>query len=103
MFVNFPSFLLFNLFQLSKKEIWRSHSSRSDRARLFSIVLDDELTHGEPEKDNRFVYSFVHYNISSAEKKLSDGSSLNVTSSTKKDLDRTLKSGDYVVWLTFTM
>lgn len=103
MFVNFLSFLLFNLFQLSKKEIWRSHSSRSDHARLFSIVLDDELTHREPEKDNRFVYRFVLYNISSAEKKLSDGSSLNATSSTTKDLDRTLKSGDYVVRLSFTM
>ncbi|EXB70693.1 DNA2-like helicase [Morus notabilis] len=83
--------------QLSKSEIWRSHSSRSDQTRLFSIVLDDELPHREPEKDNRFVYRFVRYNLPSADKKLSDGNSLKATSSTKRDLYCTLKGGDYVI------
>ncbi|PON87540.1 hypothetical protein TorRG33x02_167180 [Trema orientale] len=83
--------------QLSKSEIWRSHSFRSDHARLFSIVLDDELPHREIKKDNRFVYRFVCHDVPSVDRKLSDGDSLNATSSPAKDFNSTLKNGDHVI------
>ncbi|XP_062097786.1 DNA replication ATP-dependent helicase/nuclease JHS1 [Humulus lupulus] len=83
--------------QLSKNKIWRSHSLRSDHARLFSIALHDELPHWEIKKDNRFIYRFVCHSVPSVDKKLSDGDSLNAPSSPTKDSRCTLKSGDYVI------
>ncbi|KAF3447603.1 hypothetical protein FNV43_RR12790 [Rhamnella rubrinervis] len=83
--------------QLTKREIWRSHSLKSDHARgcLFSIVLDDEFPNWK-SKNNRFIYRFVPYNPPLSEK-ISDVDSLNATSSLTKDMDCTLRSGDYVI------
>ncbi|KAL5560584.1 hypothetical protein UlMin_036795 [Ulmus minor] len=82
--------------ELSKKKIWRSRSLNSGQAHLFSIVLDDELPHWKPQKDNRFIYQFVRHN-SPLNEKISDDDSLSATSSPTKDLNCTLRNGDYVI------
>lgn len=92
-----------SLFQLVKKQIWRSHSSKSDDSRgcLSSIVLDasDKLPHQKSFKENRFIYRFVHRDLSSINVKALGRDPLSVASSPKSDMDCTLRSGDYVVQL----
>lgn len=91
------------LFQLVKKQIWRAHSSKSDDSRgcLSSIVLDasDKLPHQKSLKENRFIYRFVHRDLSSINVKALGGDPLSFASSLKSDMDCTLRSGDYVVQL----
>lgn len=90
------------LFQLVKKQIWRSHSLKNDSTScLSSIVLDasDELPHQKSLKDNRFIYRFVHRDLLSINVKASGGDPLSVASSPTNDMDCTLRSGDYVVQL----
>ncbi|KAM4081953.1 hypothetical protein ACJW30_11G132500 [Castanea mollissima] len=87
--------------ELVKKQIWRSHSSKSDDSRgcLSSIVLDasDKLPHQKSLKENRFIYRFVHRDLSSINVKALGGDPLSVASSPKSDMDCTLRSGDYVI------
>ncbi|XP_030966740.1 DNA replication ATP-dependent helicase/nuclease JHS1 isoform X1 [Quercus lobata] len=87
--------------ELVKKQIWRSHSSKSDDSRgcLSSIVLDasDKLPHQKSLKENRFIYRFVHRDLSSINVKAFGGDPLSVASSLKSDMDCTLRSGDYVI------
>ncbi|KAH7525256.1 hypothetical protein FEM48_Zijuj06G0205800 [Ziziphus jujuba var. spinosa] len=83
--------------QLAKREIWRSRSLESDNATscLFSIVLGDEFPNFK--SDNRFIYHFVPCNLHSLSGKISDMDSLNATSSLKKDVNCSLRTGDHVI------
>ena len=84
-------------FQILRKEVWQSHSSKSsNNSGLSSIVLDDSV--GIPleksSKDNQFTYRFIQQDSSS---NLSEVSTVSSSASLKNDLDFTLRSGDHVV------
>ena len=94
----FLYFSLHSLFQLLKKEVWRSHSLNiPNSGGLSSIVLDASygIPHQKSVQDNRFVYRFVRQDTSCLSE-VSDGEHF-ITSSS--NLDITLRSGDYVVWI----
>ncbi|KAB2626946.1 DNA replication ATP-dependent helicase/nuclease DNA2-like [Pyrus ussuriensis x Pyrus communis] len=84
--------------QLVKNEIWRSHSSNSDYATgcLSSVVLDGNPPCLASEKDSRFVYRFLHNGFPSLNGRTSDIDFSSTTSSTK-DVDCTLRCGDFVI------
>ncbi|XVF41374.1 hypothetical protein PTKIN_Ptkin01aG0275400 [Pterospermum kingtungense] len=84
--------------QLVKKEIWHSHNLKSEdfTGCLSSLVLD-ELPHQKSHKENRFVYHFVRRDSSVSNLSGADRNSIKAASSLTKDLDCTLKSGDYVI------
>lgn len=83
-----------------KKEIWSSHTLRSNSSSgcLCSIVLEtaDKLLHEKPLKTNRFIYRFVRRDFSLRNDKECDGDAADAINSAN-DLDCTLRSGDYVV------
>lgn len=95
--VNFH--LSFYPFQLAKNEIWRSRSLEIDPATgcLFSIILEGGLPYRKSEKDNRYIYRFVRYNVPSDNDELSNRNFLNANSSPQKYLDCNLRIGDHVV------
>ncbi|XVE90822.1 hypothetical protein DITRI_Ditri20bG0106900 [Diplodiscus trichospermus] len=84
--------------QLVKKEIWRSHNLKSEDSTgcLSSLVLD-ELPHQKSQKEDRFIYHFVRRHSPTSNLSGSDRNSINAASSLTKDLDCTLRSGDYVI------
>ncbi|XWS74707.1 hypothetical protein CRYUN_Cryun01aG0020800 [Craigia yunnanensis] len=84
--------------QLGKKEIWRSHNLKSEDSTgcLSSLVLD-ELRHQKSHKENRFIYHFVRRHSPASNLSGSDRNSISAASSLTKDLDCTLKNGDYVI------
>ncbi|XWS56828.1 hypothetical protein CRYUN_Cryun09bG0119000 [Craigia yunnanensis] len=84
--------------QLVKKEIWRSHNLKSEDSTgcLSSLVLD-ELPHQKSHNENRFIYHFVRRHSPASNLSGSDRNSINAASSLIKDLDCTLKRGDYVI------
>lgn len=88
----------FSLFQLAKKEIWRSHNLKNENSTgcLSSLVLD-ELPQQESHKENRFIYHFVCRCSPTNNLSGSDRNSISAAASLTKDLDCNLKSGDYVV------
>ncbi|KAE8695691.1 DNA replication ATP-dependent helicase/nuclease DNA2-like isoform X2 [Hibiscus syriacus] len=83
--------------QLARKELWRSHNLKNgdSTGRLSSLVLD-KLPQQEPPKENRFIYHFVRRHSPASNLCGPDRNSSAATSLTK-DLDCTLKSGDYVI------
>ncbi|XP_040968451.1 DNA replication ATP-dependent helicase/nuclease JHS1 isoform X1 [Gossypium hirsutum] len=84
--------------QLAKKEIWRSHNHKNENSTgcLSSLVLD-ELPQQESHKENRFIYHFVCRYSPTNNLSGSDRNSISAASSLTKDLDCSLKSGDYVI------
>ncbi|KAA3464206.1 DNA2-like helicase [Gossypium australe] len=91
--------------QLAKKEIWRSHNLKNENSTgcLSSLVLD-ELPQQESHKENRFIYHFVCRYSPTNNLSGSDRNSISAASSLTKDLDCSLKSGDYVgLWWLLTL
>ncbi|TYH76445.1 hypothetical protein ES332_D04G086400v1 [Gossypium tomentosum] len=84
--------------QLAKKEIWRSHNLKNENSTgcLSSLVLD-ELPQQGSHKENRFIYHFVCRYSPTNNLSGSDRNSISAASSLTKDLDCSLKSGDYVI------
>ncbi|RXH93242.1 hypothetical protein DVH24_013818 [Malus domestica] len=84
--------------QLVKNEIWRSHSSNSDYATgcLSFIVLDGDSPCSASGKDSRFVYRFLRNSFPSLNGRTSD-IDFSSASSSRKDIDCTLKCGDFVI------
>lgn len=97
----FVPYYLFSIFQLVKNGIWRSGGPRVDHFTGFlpSIVLDKSNEHQKSYRDNRFVYRFVRQDMPSSNLNASDGDSLIPAASPAKDIDCTLRIGDYVVHL----
>ncbi|KAJ4727342.1 DNA replication ATP-dependent helicase Dna2 [Melia azedarach] len=85
--------------QLVKNGIWRSGGPRVDHFTGFlpSIVLDMSNEHQKSYRDNRFVYRFVRQDMPSSNLNASDGDSLIPPASPAKDIDCTLRFGDYVI------
>ncbi|GMJ09463.1 jing he sheng 1, embryo defective 2411 [Hibiscus trionum] len=83
--------------QLAKNEIWRSYNLKNEDStgRLSSLVLD-KLPQQETPKENRFIYHFVRRH-SLASSLSGPDRNYSAASSLTKDLDCTLKSGDYVI------
>lgn len=83
------------------KGSWGSHNPSSDRSTscLSSLVLDmsEKVPLQKSMKDNQFIYRFLRQDLPSLDCKANDGDYLSATSSSPQYLDRTLKSGDYVV------
>lgn len=84
--------------QLVKKDLWHSRNLKSDDCTgcLSSLVLD-ELPHQKSHKENRFVYHFVCRHSPASNLNGSDRNPISAASSLTKDLDCTLKCGDYVI------
>ncbi|TQE09067.1 hypothetical protein C1H46_005450 [Malus baccata] len=84
--------------QIVKNEIWRSHSSNSDYATgcLSFIVLDGDSPSSASGKDSRFVYRFLRKSFPSLNGRTSD-IDFSSASSSRKDIDCTLKCGDFVI------
>ncbi|XVE99925.1 hypothetical protein REPUB_Repub03eG0242300 [Reevesia pubescens] len=84
--------------QLVKKEIWCSHNHKSgDSTGCLSSLVLDELPHQKSHKENRFIYHFVRRHSPTSNLSGSDRNSISAASTLTKDLDCTLKSGDYVI------
>nr|XP_043625334.1 DNA replication ATP-dependent helicase/nuclease JHS1 [Erigeron canadensis] len=81
-----------NELETVKKEMWNSNSWNSTNSNtcLSSIVLDpsDQIPHNKVTQSNRFVYRFV--------RQVHDTKDSNPSSS-GKDLESSLKTGDYVI------
>ncbi|KAK6234466.1 hypothetical protein QUC31_006872 [Theobroma cacao] len=84
--------------QLVKKDLWHSRNLKSDDCTgcLSSLVLD-ELPHQKSHKENRFIYHFVCRHSPASNLNGSDRNPISAASSLTKDLDCTLKCGDYVI------
>lgn len=85
--------------QVVKNEIWCSRGSGGNHFTgcLSSIVLDASNEHQKSYRDNRFVYHFVRQHMPSPNLNASDGDSLIGAAIPTKDMDCTLRSGDYVI------
>ncbi|KAK9202628.1 hypothetical protein WN944_017840 [Citrus x changshan-huyou] len=85
--------------QVVKNEIWCSRGSGGNHFTgcLSSIVLDASNKHQKSYRDNRFVYHFVRQHMPSPNLNASDGDSLIGAAIPTKDMDCTLRSGDYVI------
>ncbi|KAL9434767.1 hypothetical protein AB3S75_021104 [Citrus x aurantiifolia] len=85
--------------QVVKNEIWSSRGSGGNHFTgcLSSIVLDASNEHQKSYRDNRFVYHFVRQHMPSPNLNASDGDSLIGAAIPTKDMDCTLRSGDYVI------
>jgi hypothetical protein len=100
---SFSNFLFPLIFQFIKKDVWRSYNLRSRSAGgVSSIVIDASqgIPYSTSHEDNRFIYRFVPQDNSCPSMVSDDDPS---SDSLKNDLDLTLRSGDYVVCIIFSL
>ncbi|KAF9625151.1 hypothetical protein IFM89_019365 [Coptis chinensis] len=86
--------------QAAKRKLWHSHNqSECSPSGISSVKLDlsNDLSPNKSSEDGRFIYRFARQDVPLHDIEMDDGEVENKASSLTRNLDCTLKCGDYVI------